>query len=165
MEHNEEYSDVFSESNRFDDLDDDTKENLLKNRKALNTNRATKQWVQCLNAYLTERKLGDVDSIETKKLPDIIGNFYFSTHKKRISEDGTDFNDTGKPSSKLKHYKNSSLKSGRAALNRHFKAKLGIDIISSEKFIKVNEIFQAVTKQGKEEGRGQVDSKIPISDP
>ena len=30
---------------RFDSLDNDTKEELLENRKAQNTNRATKQWV------------------------------------------------------------------------------------------------------------------------
>ena len=66
--------------------------------------------------------------------------------------------------SKLKHYKNSSLKSGRAALNRYFKGKHGINIISNEKFIKANEIFQAVTKLGKEEGWGETNSKVAISD-
>ena len=56
------------------------------------------------------------------------------------------------------------MKSGRAALNRYFKSKHGIDIISNEKFIKANEIFQAVTKQGKEQGCGETKSKAPIND-
>ena len=49
-----------------------------------------------------------------------------------------------------------SLRSGRAALNRYFKGTYGIDIISNKKFIQANKIFQAVTKQGKEEGRGEI---------
>ena len=156
---------TFEEINRFETLDEATKEELLQNRKALNTNRATKQWVSCLNAYLNERDLPDIDHVDLDELPTIIGDFYFSVRKKRISEDGLEDNATDQTKSKLKYYKNSSLKSGRAALNRHFKATFGIDIISNDKFIKANEIFQAITKQGKEEGRGETESKVPISDP
>ena len=68
---------VLPQNNRFDDLDNETKENLLINRKAVNTNRATKQWVQCLNAYLQEKNLPDLDSIDHDELPKVIGDFYF----------------------------------------------------------------------------------------
>ena len=125
---------------------------LLQNRKALNTNRATKQWISCLNAFLKERQLPDVDSIDLEQLPQIISDFYFSVRKKKITDDGTEPTEKEAARAKLKHYKNSSLKSGRAALNRYFKGTFGIDIISNQKFIKANEIFQAITKQGKEEG-------------
>ena len=41
---------------------------------------------------------------------------------------------------------------------------MGIDIISNSKFIKTNEIFQAITKQVKKEGRGEIESKNAIND-
>ena len=148
---------------RFDVVDDETKKTLLDNRKALNTNRATKQWISCLNEYLVERGLSKVDDMDLDQLPSVMGDFYFSARKKSINEDGVQ--EKNKSKLKLRHYKNSSLKSGRAAMNRYFKGKFGIDIISNENFIKANEIFQAVTKQGKEEGRGEIQSKQAISDP
>ena len=106
-----------------------------------------------------------METISSQELPNIIGDFYFSARKKRISEEDTLPNDKEKARSKLSYYKNSSLKAGRAALNRYFKANRGIDIISNDSFIKVSEIFTAVTKQGKEEGHGETDSKLPISEP
>ena len=139
---------------QFKIVDNTTNEELLLNRKALNMNRATKQWVLCLNDFLKERQLPDVDYLDLDQLPDIIGDFYFSARKKKISEEGIDQSDN-----KLTHYKNSSLKSGHAALNHYFKGTHGLDIISNAKFIKANEIFQAVTKQGKEQGRGETESK------
>ena len=63
---------------------------------------------------------GDVDTVSLDKLPDLLGEFYFSARKKKVCDDGT-IPDTSKV--KLKHYKNSSLKSGRAALNRYFKGR------------------------------------------
>ena len=48
-------SDVLSisdEDSRFEVVKTQQKENLLLNRKAQSTNRATKQWVKCLNEYL-----------------------------------------------------------------------------------------------------------------
>ena len=51
----------FQQNKCFDVLDETTKDNLLQNRKALNTNRATKQWVDCLNQYLHEQGLGDIE--------------------------------------------------------------------------------------------------------
>ena len=109
---------------RFVSLDECTKQELLENRKAQNTNRATKQWVSCLNEFLKEKDKPDLDAIDVNELPDIMGDFYFSVRKKRISEKGVDPNATESSKSKLSHYKNSSLKSGRAAINRHIKAKL-----------------------------------------
>ena len=157
--------DISAPNKRFEVVDETTKEELLKNRKAYNTNRATKQWIACLNDFLNEQNMPDVDSLTVEQLPQVIRDFYFSARKKRISEEGLEENASQKTRAHLKHYKNSSLKSGRAALNHHFKSTLGVDIISNEKFIRANEIFQAVTKKGKEEGRGETESKLAISDP
>ena len=103
-------------TNLIDILDEATKDELLQNRKALNTNRTTKQWISCLNAFLKERQLPDVDSLDLEQLPQIIGDFYFSVRKKKITDDGTEPTEKEAAKAKLKHYKNSSLKSGRAAL-------------------------------------------------
>ena len=98
-------------------------------------------------------------------MPEIIGDFYFSAHKNRLSDEGVQQTEHEICKNKLTHYKNSSLKLGQAALNRYFKGTYGVDIIVNSNYIQANEIFQAVTKQGKEEDRGQIESKIPISDP
>ena len=137
---------TFKQKRRFDVVDESTKQTLLENRKALNTNRATKQWILCLNDFLKERSLPEVDSIDLDKLPELMGDFYFSAHKKCISEEGIAEKNSDTSKYRLTHYKNSSLRSRRAALNWYFKGKFGLDIISNEKFIKANEIFQAVTK-------------------
>ena len=71
----------FKGKSRFDVLDNSAKETLLENRKALNTNRATKQWIACLNDYLSERNLPDVDHLDLDQLPEIIGEFYISACK------------------------------------------------------------------------------------
>ena len=151
-----ESSDSDDENQRFEQLPDEEKDKLMLNRKAENTNKATKQWITCFSEFLKERKLPKVDDIPNDDLPKVLGDFYFSLQKKR-------FNKTGKERlsrsqmNKQKHYKNSSLKSGRAALNRYFKEKRCIDIISNEKFTHSNEQFQAVTKLGKTQGRGEIE--------
>ena len=150
---------------------DSEKEKLLEERKAKNTNRATKLWVSTLSQYLSERKLGNIEEQTVQTLPKILEDFYFSLRKQKKKEpkegksklqlSKRDENDDDNDD---KYYKNSSLRSARATLNRHFKASLGVDIIANEAFIKANEIFQAVSKKGKTEGRGEVQSKKPILD-
>ena len=122
-----------SNKNRFEILDGETKETLLENRKAYNTNRATKQLILSLNDFLSECEMPCVDDMDLDKLPEVMGKFHFSAYKKRISEDGIEEKKTDK--NRLSHYKNSSLKSGSPAINRHFNGKFGADIISNEKFI------------------------------
>ena len=59
-------------------------------------------------------------------------------------------------------YKNSSMQCIRAALNCYFRETRGIDIISHQKFVKVNEMFATLTTKGKKEGRGEIKSKDAI---
>ena len=137
------------------------KDKLIQNRKAKNMNRATKQWVDCFQVYLTERNLSQLDDIVNDNLAKIIGDFYFSLRKKqpkKTKEQNDDDTDE-------LYYKNCSLKSGRAALNHHLKGMRGIDIISNETFIQANEIFKAVTRDGKIKGHGKTQSKLPIFEP
>ena len=154
----EEISENDKENSRFATLSEKEKEDLMKNRKAKNTNRATKQWTNAFRSYLKAKKLPNLDLLTIDELPDILGDYYFSLRQK------PEKNKVPGQKTTPKCYKNSSLKSGRAALNRYFKDKLGIDIISNEKFLLANEQFQAVTKKGKDEGRSEMNSKDPICD-
>ena len=164
-------NECFQGSACFDLLLDTEKDKLLEERKAKNTNRATKQWVSAFTQYLKEKQAGEINNVTVQTLPKLLEDFYFSLRKQKKKE-------PKKKRSKLQlsrkndpdgdsddtFYKNSSLRSARAALNRHFKSTLGIDIISNEQFIKATEVFQAVSKKGKTEGHGEVKSKKPISD-
>ena len=49
-------TDISVQNKHFEVIDTQTKEDLLNNRKAQTPNRATKQWVSCLNDFLTEHK-------------------------------------------------------------------------------------------------------------
>ena len=157
MDHSNEFQDNLP---RFDIIIQEEKDKLMENRKAKNTNRATKQWVDCFKSYLNERKLGKIEDLQKENLPEIMGDFYFSLRKKQPNKT----KDKNVSEINAKFYKNSSLKSGRAALNRYFKEKMGIDIISNDAFMKANENFQAVTRDGKIKGRGETQAKQPILD-
>ena len=63
-----------------------------------------------------------------------------------------------------KYYKNTSMKSMRAALCRHYKEKRSIDIISNEAFIRANAVFTGILQLNKENGLGEIKSKTDISD-
>ena len=113
---------------RFEEVDEETKQHMLANRKAVNTNKATKQWIDCLESFLKERNIGPLRNVSNEDLPKFMGDFYLSACKKRISEDGTD--PSCEKKSKLKHHKNSSLKSGCAAINRYFKAEQALTLLA-----------------------------------
>ena len=117
---------------------------------------------------MKERELSQIDALDVTQLPEILGDFYFSLRKQpkkepkkknrlSLNRDDSEVEDS--------FYKNSSLRSARAALNRHFKSTKGVDNIANELFLKTNEIFSAVTKQGKIAGRGEIKSKEAITDP
>ena len=120
----------------------------------------------CFNKYLVEKQLGPENEIATEDLPQILSDFYVELKKKNIKKIAHKLDDSGKviPESnqECEEYKNTSLKCIRAALNRHFKATRNLDIIANEQFIQCNEMFQGITKKGKCEGHGEIDSKPPI---
>ena len=58
----------------------------MSERKAKNTNRATKQWMNALTDYLKEKELGLIEGIATSDLPSILGDFYFSIRKQKKKE-------------------------------------------------------------------------------
>lgn len=144
---------------RFKTVSGEKKEEIRGKRKAPNTNRATKLWIQCFREYLTEKNLKAIDDIETKDLPGILEQFYSEVRKKEKREN----QESAKPDAEdERNYKNTTLKAIRGALARHFKETRSIDIISNEAFIKANQIFEGVQKINKELGLGSIKSKPPI---
>ena len=62
------------------------------------------------------------------------------------------------------NYKNTTMKSVRGALNQHFKKTHGLDIISNEKFIHANGMFENIQNINKDIGLGLIKSYPPIDD-
>ena len=123
-------------------------------------------WVTCFNEYLIEKQLKLEPELLIEQLPQILSDFYVDLRKKNVKKIAHKLGDTGKiiPQSndQCEDYKNTSLKCIQAALNRHFKVTRNLDIITNESFIQCNKMFQGVTKKGKREGTGEVESKPPI---
>ena len=150
----------------------------MRKRCAENTGKATKLWVDCFKDYLSEKNLPAIDLLTLETLPQVLADFYTELKKKEKSPkkkcSNSDINEEQSEASALNaktkentpecEYKNSTMNCIRAALNRHFKETIGIDIIKNEAFTKTNEMFRGVTKQGRREGRGDITSKEPITD-
>ena len=132
---------------RFTTKTDTEKKEILDGRNAVNTNRATKSSMVTFKEYLKEKKLSDVEQLTIDNLPDILSDFY--SNLKKI--------DGG-------NYKLQSIKCIRAGINRYMKAEKNIDIISNDKFVKANEMFQGVSKQLRMTGLGSVKSTPVITE-
>ena len=137
----------------FKTVSPEDKDNIIKNRKAANTNRSTTTWIRCLSEYLTEKNMPKVKDISDSDLSQMLTGFYTAIKKKKLNDN----EDIGE-------YKNGSLKCMREALNRYFKEHRSIDIISNPAFIKTNEMFKGVTAMGKMEGHGKIDSYPAIKE-
>ena len=125
---------------RFASLNTDKFKNILKEKDALNTRKATKTAVDVLQAYLGAKKLStNVDKIDKKAISEILGKFYLEVRK----ADG-DF------------YKRASLVSIRAGINRHLKDTYDgqIDIIKDSEFSGANQSFKAALVQLKKLWKG-----------
>ena len=67
--------DLSSKTKCSDILSDKDREELLLNRKAQSTNRATRQWVQALKDYMAECNFPTLDQTPNDALPDLLGTF------------------------------------------------------------------------------------------
>ena len=127
---------------------------ILYNAIPENTHNATKSALKHLNEYIKQKNGGlqlTLDDISTSELPQILFEFYTDARYKS-SADG-----------KLEKYKNTTLNSIRAGIKLHLKDTCGIDIIKDENFVKSNQMFKAVKKENKKDGRGKIDHKLPIT--
>lgn len=128
---------------RFLSKNEEQKQNTLDGRVAPNTKKATQTWMKCLNDYISEKEIAkSIDDITDDKLPDLLFDFYTEVR-----------------STKNQTYKNTTLRCLRAGINRYIKEKRSINIVEDQRFIKSNEMFKGVQKEGKKIGKGSIKHK------
>ena len=110
---------------------------ILEEKDAKNTKRATKSTLKIFTDYLCEKGYPQLEDIEDLDLPDILFRFYGDLRR----TDGEE-------------YKLQSIKCIRAGLNRHTKAKRNLDIISDVRFTQANELFKGKSKVICKQGKG-----------
>ena len=72
---------------QFGAISSDKKQKIMDDRKAENTNKATKLWVDLFVAFLKEKHYPEIDDIPTLDLADIIEDFYLALRSKRKLEE------------------------------------------------------------------------------
>ena len=127
---------------RFTSFDEKEFDEILKNKDALNTKKATKNAVTIFRDYLMEKGLDvDIETVDKKTLSSVLARFYVEVRR----TDGT-------------HYKTTSLQSIRSGINRHVKSVRSeiIDINKDVEFTNANVAFKAATVELKKMGKGDV---------
>ena len=97
--------------------------------------------------YMNEKGLPNLDDIADENLPDLLEESYSNAHTKNSELCNT-----------------TSMKSIRSNINRWFKEKRKIDIISDACFVQSNSMFKAMQVRAKIEGRGVCKHTKFISD-
>ena len=149
--------------NRFKKSTDTNQDEVLRRRKAENTNKSTKLWVDCFEQYIKERQLPLIDTLTAEQLPKMLESFYVDVRSQKVicdSEGNPKLNDEGEM--EYEEYTNNSMRSLRAALNCFFKLKLNINI--NPAFIRANELFDGKMRINKQEAKGTTKHKSPITD-
>ena len=124
----------------FVDTNEQDIELLLEGSKAKNTNRSTQSSLTRFREFLQHSKLPDLDDLNIDKLPKILTNFYMSVHTNKTRD----------------LYQTLSFKVLRACLNHWFKRNKEIDIVSDERFMRANLVFDGVQVKAKKSGKGTV---------
>ena len=122
-----------------------------------NTRNATKQALSHINEYIRVKNGGlalTIDDIGDDELPQVMYEFYTDGQYK-----------SGDENSPPERYKNTTLRSIRAGINRHLKQQRGIDLMKDPRFTKSNQMFASVSKSNKKSGNGNVTHKDPITTP
>ena len=128
-------NEIPAKKKHFGDSSETEMQQILEDRNAKATVRATKSKVRGFNSYLQEKNIAqDESEISDELLPEILQQFYANMRKEDSS-----------------HYKNATLKTFRAGLNRHFKETQDLDIVSDSRFRAANKMFDAVKVKGKRE--------------
>ena len=151
--------------NRFRRSTEEDKDNVLEKRKAVNTNKSTKMWIDCFEEYLADKQLPSIDTLTKANLPEILEIFYVDIRsQKQILDDKGEpkLDDNGHI--QFEDYCNNSIRSLGAALNRHFKIKLKVNIMDNAALIHTNELFAGKMRMNKTDGKGTTRHKQPIND-
>ena len=139
--------DIIDRNHSFVDTNDDEIEQIIIDSKSKNTQKSTNTALSRFKTFLTLCKYSDVDEIPDEDLPQILTKFHTDVRTKKTGE----------------NYKTSSFKVIRAGLNRYFKVKRSIDIVSDERFTRANLAFDGVQVKAKKMGKGVVNSTPHIS--
>ena len=125
-------------SGRFGVSTDAEKVKILTERNAKNTNKSTIGAVRCLEEYLKEKSLPNIENTTDNELPSVLEDFYVNARTKKTHE----------------RYHTQSLKCLRSALNRFFQETRQINIINDPPYLQANMMFKGVQVQAKNEGKG-----------
>ena len=132
----------------FVDTKESDIEDLIRDSKSINTQKSTNTALTRLKAYLKVRGLAPFEELQDDELPEIITKFYTDVRTR----------------SKGELYKTSSFKVLRAGLNRYFKMQRNMDIVSDERFMRANLVFESVQVKAKKIGKGVTASTAHISE-
>ena len=135
---------------------EDERKKLMEDSIPQNTKNATKTWMKVLNNYVKQVN-GNLDitveDICTEELPQLLYEFYCDVKYKNYNEQNPD---------ECEKYKNTSMKSIHGVTNRYMKNSREIDIMKDVHFTKSNEMFKAVTKENKKQGKDNIEHKAII---
>ena len=130
---------------RFASTTEEEMGEILKDKNAKNTNRATESALNTLSDYLKEKGHPLIQQNATENLPKLLTKFYTDLYK----VDG-------------EIYKLSSLKCIQTGLNRYFKSERKLNIIADPRFMERNEMLKGVAIKSKKLGKALVKSYPPI---
>ena len=115
---------------------------FLKRGKLLTLTSQQKCGFDCFEEYLADKQLPSIDTLTKANLPEMLEIFYVDIRsQKQILDDKGEpkLDDNGHI--QFEDYCNNSMRSLRAALNRHFKIKLKVNIMDNAALIRTNELF------------------------
>ena len=104
-----------------------------------NTQAATDRAVANFSFYLSSKSLLKVEDLDPKQLDNILVGYYLSIMPQQAEDE---------------NYAVQTIKCIRAALNRYFRKKKGLDIVKDPEFVRSNEMFKAVCVESKKAGKG-----------
>ena len=136
---------------RFASLNDEDLLRIIDERDSKNTKNVISASKRILNEYLKEKNgtfksIDDLSEADVKDIVATLRKFYGEVRK----TDGS-------------LYAKKSLITLRFGLQKHFMQTCKIDIINSDDFNEANEMFKAVMVQLKNQGKGDVTHKEPIT--
>ena len=134
-------------SDRFASLNCEDFDKILTEKDSKNTKRATEMAVKIFRTYLREKELPEnFEEASASSLDDQLTRFYGEARQVNGQK-----------------YKTTTLIAIRHGINRHLQLKTaGMDIINSGDFKKSKQMFIAVTKDLKREGKGGITHYPPI---
>ena len=127
---------------RFEAIQEEELLNLLENKDSQNTKRVVKGAVKLFDLFCSEKNIDFIN----KDLNETLKKFY-----------------AGARSKSREFYSKKSLMAIRYGLQKHFEKEKGVDIVNGNEFKEANKSFSAMLIRIKQEGKGTVQHKSPLS--